>query len=106
MRGADVITVIIVPTIEEQRAEGALTIYDPTAINVREPIPLIVDYNYDKVIGRVVNIRVENGRLVGDADVEIGWGGIPVETHVEEGTTVIDRLDLYEVTLSPPREKR
>ena len=102
------IKVVLIPTIEEQREDPARkdSVVDPAGIDLERSQDLSVMNGYDFSrhpipLGMAHNIRLEDGRIVADLDMKVGWAGNVVESHMEGDITVIDHMELIHTTLSP-----
>lgn len=116
-------TIVILPTVEEQRAAGDSDIIDPAVVKLAgEAITLWRDFNFrvpEDALAKLTNIRVENGRLVADVEaytpyfesiledqregrpalLKYGIMGLPTKFHLEHDplVRVIEDLDLLAV---------
>lgn len=80
-------TVILIPTVAEQREAGETAVVMPEGVRLVEGQELHVypDGDYGRMpVGTASNIRVENGRLVADIDfpmLQFGYAGL---VHADE----------------------
>lgn len=101
---------VIIPTIEEQLQDPARkdSLVDPAGVDLSGEYSLLWGYDYGiPPIGTVKNLRLEDGRVVGDTDLQVGWGGVIEKSHEEDGVTVIDEFRLVHASLErTPAESR
>lgn len=76
-------TVVLLPSIEEQREAGDHTIIDPAGVKIPpEGMPVWANFQFnipDDVMGYAFDIRLEDGRLV--ADVEMSPDATKMDKH-------------------------
>lgn len=113
MRG----TVILIPSIDEQLAAGETDVINPsgvTAMPGKAPLFWDNDYQPENVVGTVDNVRVEDGRLVADIEVnlwEMSYAGVIKQGRetLEGGRQykLIEELDLMSCGMvAIPRQRR
>jgi len=71
------ITAVLLPTVEEQRANGDDLIIDPAIVQTPTPglVQAWIGFGYrvpDDLFGRVTRVWVEDGRLMGEIEVYPG----------------------------------
>lgn len=122
-------TIVILPTVAEQRAAGDSDVIDPAVVRLSgESITLWRDFNFrvpEDALAKLTDIRVEDGRLVADAEgytpyfdsilegqrngepplLQYGLMGLPRKFHLEHDplVRVIEDLDLLAVGASRVR---
>jgi len=100
--------IIIFPTIAEQLlADPDRDAVDPAGVVHQGSYPLLMGNDFHQPVATVSNLRLEDGRLVGDVDLEVGWGGVVEEVNVYGEVRAVDRLRLLYASFirQPAKEK-